>query len=86
MQNEIDFSSLEIDWEQLAQDYTKSCQSQRVSEKRVFYQTSPSGYPKIPTSILIRDYQQNAILSWFQNKGRGTLKMATGSGYLLQNN
>ncbi|PSF35216.1 DNA phosphorothioation system restriction enzyme [Aphanothece hegewaldii CCALA 016] len=80
MQNEIDCYTLEINWEKLAQDYVKSWQSQRVSEKRVFYKTSPSGYPTIPNSISIRDYQQNAILSWFQNKGRGTLKMATGSG------
>jgi DNA phosphorothioation system restriction enzyme len=80
MQNKIDSSLSTIDWEQLAQDYTKSWQAQRVTEKKVFYQTSPTGYPKIPATISIRDYQQTAILSWFRNRGRGTLKMATGSG------
>lgn len=70
----------QINWEQLAEDYFQSWQSHRVSEKRVFYQSSPTGYPKIPSSLAIRDYQKNAILSWFKNQGRGTLKMATGSG------
>ncbi|MEB3337682.1 MAG: DEAD/DEAH box helicase family protein [Leptolyngbyaceae bacterium] len=28
----------------------------------------------------MRDYQQQAIANWVANKGRGTLKMATGSG------
>lgn len=71
---------IKIDWEQLAQDYLKSWSSQRFSEKKAFYHTSPTGYPKIPPAILIRDYQKTAILSWFKNQGRGTLKMATGSG------
>ena len=38
------------------------------------------GCPRIPTSIELRSYQQQAIESWFANRGRGTLKMATGSG------
>ena len=36
--------------------------------------------PKIPQSIVLRDYQEAAIRNWFRNNGRGTLKMATGSG------
>ena len=40
----------------------------------------PSGCPRIPSSIQLRQYQQQAVASWFANKGRGTLKMATGSG------
>jgi DNA phosphorothioation system restriction enzyme len=36
--------------------------------------------PKLPPSITLRAYQQQAIANWFANKGRGTLKMATGSG------
>ncbi len=39
-----------------------------------------SGCPKIPPSIQLRQYQQQAVASWFANNGRGTLKMATGSG------
>jgi len=38
------------------------------------------GCPRIPPSIQLRQYQQQAVASWFANNGRGTLKMATGSG------
>ncbi|HEY9782473.1 MAG TPA: DEAD/DEAH box helicase family protein [Leptolyngbyaceae cyanobacterium] len=56
-----------------------------ASEKKGKYQpTSPQlplpGCPRIPSSIQLRQYQQQAIASWFANNGRGTLKMATGSG------
>lgn len=40
----------------------------------------PSGCPQIPSSIQLRYYQRQAVASWFANHGRGTLKMATGSG------
>jgi len=39
-----------------------------------------SGTPKLPYWLTLRSYQEEAIANWFQNKGRGTLKMATGSG------
>ncbi len=38
------------------------------------------GVPVLPTTISLRDYQKQAIANWFTNNGRGTLKMATGSG------
>ncbi|MEA5583634.1 DNA phosphorothioation system restriction enzyme [Nodularia harveyana UHCC-0300] len=38
------------------------------------------GCPIMPVSLQLRPYQQQAITSWFANNGRGTLKMATGSG------
>jgi len=38
------------------------------------------GVPTRPRWITLRDYQQQAVKNWFANKGRGTLKMATGSG------
>lgn len=38
------------------------------------------GVPIKPRWITLRDYQQQAVQNWFANKGRGTLKMATGSG------
>ncbi|HEY9607419.1 MAG TPA: DNA phosphorothioation system restriction enzyme [Allocoleopsis sp.] len=41
---------------------------------------SCSGIPKLPPSIQLRQYQQQAVANWFANQGRGTLKMATGSG------
>ncbi|HBB30290.1 MAG TPA: DNA phosphorothioation system restriction enzyme [Cyanobacteria bacterium UBA8803] len=40
----------------------------------------PSGCPRIPPSIQLRSYQRQAVANWFANQGRGTLKMATGSG------
>lgn len=38
------------------------------------------GCPRIPRSLQLRSYQRQAIANWFANRGRGTLKMATGSG------
>ncbi|MEP0912485.1 DNA phosphorothioation system restriction enzyme [Leptolyngbya sp. GB1-A1] len=55
----------------------------RVSEPSGGYSTSGlplKGVPKIPSWLKLRPYQQQAIANWFANKGRGTLKMATGSG------
>ena len=34
--------------------------------------------PRIPVSITLRDYQQEAIRNWFKNNGRGTFRFATG--------
>ncbi|WP_293337950.1 DNA phosphorothioation system restriction enzyme [Microcoleus sp. CAWBG58] len=34
----------------------------------------------MPPSLQLRQYQQQAVDNWFANRGRGTLKMATGSG------
>ena len=41
---------------------------------------SQSGTPMMPDWLTLRPYQEEAIANWFTNKGRGTLKMATGSG------
>lgn len=41
---------------------------------------STSGIPQLPSSIALRSYQQQAVENWFAHRGRGTLKMATGSG------
>jgi len=54
-----------------------------VGESRGNYQAQqPSlpGCPRIPPSLELRAYQYQGINSWFTNNGRGTLKMATGSG------
>ncbi|MBW4695613.1 MAG: DNA phosphorothioation system restriction enzyme [Lyngbya sp. HA4199-MV5] len=40
----------------------------------------PSHVPTLPLWLTIRSYQRQAIDNWFANRGRGTLKMATGSG------
>jgi DNA phosphorothioation system restriction enzyme len=37
-------------------------------------------YPVLPAWLKLRSYQQEAIDNWFVAQGRGTLKMATGSG------
>ena len=36
--------------------------------------------PSIPADITLRDYQEEAIQSWFENKNNGILEMATGTG------
>lgn len=36
--------------------------------------------PKIPENIILRDYQKEAINSWFKNGFNGILEMATGTG------
>jgi DNA phosphorothioation system restriction enzyme len=69
-----------IDWEKLASEYQKRSKSNRVTESGSNYQYQSLGIPVIPSSISLRNYQQQAVISWFKNKGRGTLKMATGSG------
>jgi DNA phosphorothioation system restriction enzyme len=53
-----------------------------VAESQVSYRIEPvpPGCPQLPADLKLRSYQQQAIDNWFQNQGRGTLKMATGSG------
>jgi DNA phosphorothioation system restriction enzyme len=53
-----------------------------VAEAQVSYRSAPvpSGAPQLPADLRLRSYQQQAVTNWFQNRGRGTLKMATGSG------
>jgi DNA phosphorothioation system restriction enzyme len=52
-----------------------------VGESKGGYQTQPSpGCPRMPLSLQLRGYQRQAVNNWFANNGRGTLKMATGSG------
>ncbi|MDF7798523.1 DEAD/DEAH box helicase family protein [Pontiellaceae bacterium B1224] len=36
--------------------------------------------PDFPSWLELRDYQELAIKNWFKNDGKGSLKMATGSG------
>jgi DNA phosphorothioation system restriction enzyme len=45
-----------------------------------YYETNCPGCPCLPQSLELRPYQREAIGNWFANNGRGTLKMATGSG------
>ena len=48
--------------------------------KGSYHLQPPSGCPRLPPSIQLRQYQRQAVENWFVNQGRGTLKMATGSG------
>lgn len=61
----------------------------RAAARSAQYQAKPkselvvpqiAGVPSLPAKIVLRSYQEQAIANWFANKGRGTLKMATGSG------
>lgn len=52
-----------------------------VTESTNNYHVKPSpGRPHIPSWLVLRSYQTQAITNWFKSNGRGTLKMATGSG------
>lgn len=55
----------------------------KLSEPKGRYQNTPQplpGCPRMPPLLELRTYQRQAIASWFSANGRGTLKMATGSG------
>ena len=71
---------LNINWEKLARDYKNKFANKRLKESSSNYQYQELGIPCFPSSLELRDYQQQAVVSWLKNKGRGTLKMATGSG------
>ncbi|MGW6836045.1 DEAD/DEAH box helicase family protein [Streptomyces sp. NPDC054949] len=43
----------------------------------------PAGALTIPQSLLVRDYQKEAVQNWFRNQCRGILRMATGTGKTL---
>jgi Type III restriction enzyme, res subunit len=43
-------------------------------------QNSYSSRPTIPGSLILRDYQEEAILAWFNHECRRLLEMATGTG------
>ncbi|MDY6900519.1 MAG: DEAD/DEAH box helicase family protein, partial [Cyanobacteriota bacterium] len=54
----------------------------KAGENKGSYQAKQllPGCPKIPSCLQLRSYQKQAVNNWFANNGRGTLKMATGSG------
>ena len=69
-----------VDWQKLALEYQQKTRSNRVRESSRSYQYQKSGEPRFPDNLVLRDYQRQAVVNWLENKGRGTLKMATGSG------
>ncbi len=70
----------------LTQNYAKQYPSfhlklPQVGESKGSYHHQPlPGCPRMPISLQLRPYQRQAVNNWFANNGRGTLKMATGSG------
>jgi DNA phosphorothioation system restriction enzyme len=69
-----------INWEALAQAYENRARKTKVRETQGHYQFQRPGSPRLPPTLILRDYQRQAIVNWFRNRGRGMLKMATGSG------
>ncbi|MGK7930618.1 MAG: DNA phosphorothioation system restriction enzyme [Microcystaceae cyanobacterium] len=75
----LDNNSLKINWEKLIR-YYQSKLSQKVAENKLNYSFEQWGTPKFPNNLFLRKYQHQAVLNWLKHQGRGTLKMATGSG------
>ena len=73
-------STYTIDWQKLAREYNKKLYKRLAREPSKDYQYQKLGIPRFPPNLELRDYQQQAVVNWLKNKGRGTLKMATGSG------
>ena len=69
-----------INWQQLIANYHRQSVKYKVRESSNNYQYQKLGIPCLPNNLKLRDYQREAVVSWLGNKGRGTLKMATGSG------
>lgn len=71
-----------LDKEQLSRQDNNDVinQSWAVAEAKGSYNPQPPKCPRIPDSIQLRHYQRQAVANWFASQGRGTLKMATGSG------
>lgn len=69
-----------VDWHKLTSSYRNQYLGDRVKEKKSEYQYHSLGTPVFPQDLVLRRYQHQAVANWLENKGRGTLKMATGSG------
>lgn len=71
------------DWQLLTALYRQKYLTNRVREHQEKYdsrQDSNLGSPAFPDDLILREYQHQAVANWLTNRGRGTLKMATGSG------
>ena len=73
----------EINWQYLAKKYRQKYRLNCLKESQSNYQYQTLGIPIFPKNIKLRNYQDQAVVNWLQNRGRGTLKMATGSGKTL---
>ena len=77
--NNRTLSICQLNWQKIATDYANNFRSNKVQEATNNYQYQV-GIPRFPDNLKLRDYQKQAVINWLENKGRGTLKMATGSG------
>ena len=73
----------QIDWYRLATLYRQKYLNQRLRESSRNYQDANTANPVFPNDLVLRKYQHQAVANWLANQGRGTLKMATGSGKTL---
>jgi DNA phosphorothioation system restriction enzyme len=73
-------TNIKIDWQRVVSNFKAQYRQNRVRESRSNYHFIDRGFPVIPDNLELRTYQQQAIENWLKNRGRGTLKMATGSG------
>lgn len=69
-----------IKWQKIAALYRQKNQDNRLKETSTSYQYNNLGIPVFPDNLKLRKYQDQAVANWLENRGRGTLKMATGSG------
>lgn len=69
-----------IDWQKLAHAYLSYSSKHKLAESNFNDYLGIGGYPKIPRQLYLREYQRQAVANWMRHRGRGTLKMATGSG------
>ncbi|MEU8965864.1 DNA phosphorothioation system restriction enzyme [Streptomyces sp. NPDC048491] len=61
-------------------------EAKELPENGATIQVAPvdtSGMLTIPAGLKVRDYQKQAVGNWFNEKGRGLLRMATGTGKTL---
>ena len=76
-----------IDFNQASQELLKAYKreeppSQDPAERffPIVHDKEKKDTPAIPSEIKLRDYQQEAVENWIKNNGRGSFKMATGTG------
>lgn len=72
---------MNIQWDALIANYQQRNNYKLAEKKRNYnYKNILHYVPIFPDDLILRDYQKEAVLNWLKNHGRGTLKMATGSG------
>jgi len=76
-----------IDFNQASRELLKAYKQEMPPSQDAAESFSPivhdkqkKGFPAIPDEIKLRDYQQEAVENWIKNNGRGSFKMATGTG------